>query len=259
MGGSDGDDPVAITKRRALISVPSPAYNMILDAAARSCNRPAVKLRELLGNRQSEPESAVLARKARVGLSKSLEHIRQELRRDAAAGVAHRELHVGVHPREAQLNLAAARGELDRVGEEVPENLLQSIRISRDRSRERLDNGFDSDVFGVRSRHNGGHCFVQNRRQVHRLNIQAKPASYNPRDVQHIFDNLFQSRCVAFDYVPRAFGFVRRDRLCPHHAGVAEHGVQRRSQFMRKGRKKLVLEAVRLVGPLVRACILDGE
>ena len=53
-------------------------------------HRAAVQLREVLHDRQAEPEAAVFARDRAVRLAERIEDVRQKLRRDAAAFVANR-------------------------------------------------------------------------------------------------------------------------------------------------------------------------
>jgi RimJ/RimL family protein N-acetyltransferase/CheY-like chemotaxis protein len=68
-----------------------------------------------------------------LGLPEALEDVREELRGDALAGVADEDLDVRVDPLEAHLHPPAARRELDRVRHEIPRDLLQAIRVARDR------------------------------------------------------------------------------------------------------------------------------
>ena len=50
--------------------------------------------------------------------------------RDADAGVAHGDLHVRIHALKPNLDLAAPPRELHRIGEEIPQDLLQSLRVT---------------------------------------------------------------------------------------------------------------------------------
>src|SRR5690606_4774033 len=89
----------------------------------------AMQFDELLHDRETEAESPVAASHRGVGLSKPLENVRQELRRNPFAGVAYRDFQVGIHTFEKHLNPASLRCELDRVREKIPNDLLQSSRI----------------------------------------------------------------------------------------------------------------------------------
>src|SRR5690242_8784360 len=74
----------------------------------------AVQLDQVADDREAEPDAA-LARPASyvLRLAERLEHVRQKLRRDAAAGVGDDDAHVARVALEAELDLAAGRRELD--------------------------------------------------------------------------------------------------------------------------------------------------
>ena len=93
-------------------------------------HRAAVQLGQLLRDREPEAEAAMLARERRVGLPEPLEDERQELRRDAAPVSLTVISTCEFDARETQLHPAAARRELDRVRQQVPDDLLQPIRIA---------------------------------------------------------------------------------------------------------------------------------
>src|ERR1043166_1627953 len=107
-----------------------------IGAVAGRGDRAAMQLRQLLHDAETEPEPAMLAREARVGLPEMFEDVREKLRRYTAARVADRDLDVRVHARQLQLDLAAASGELDRVRQQIPHDLQQSIWIAGYRRRQ---------------------------------------------------------------------------------------------------------------------------
>jgi hypothetical protein len=92
-----------------------------------------VQLDELLDQRQSEPDPGVDAGAGAVTLPKALEHVRQEFGGDPAARVAHHDLDVRARLSEVDLDVAALGGELHRVAEQVPDDLLEPVRIPGDR------------------------------------------------------------------------------------------------------------------------------
>ena len=59
-------------------------------ARALGADRAAVQLDQLLDDRQAQPQAAVAAGGGGVGLAEAVEHVRQELGRDALAGVGRR-------------------------------------------------------------------------------------------------------------------------------------------------------------------------
>jgi hypothetical protein len=78
------------------------------------------------------------------------------------------------------LHLAAARGELDRVRQQIPDDLLQTIRVSGHRRGQWLDHRFDPHASGVSRRHDGRHRIAQDRRQIDRLDVQAEATRDDP-------------------------------------------------------------------------------
>src|SRR5439155_13066258 len=94
----------------------------------------AVQLDQMTNDREPESQTAVGTRARAVGLPEAIEDVRQELGRDAAAGVAHAKLRLGARPLEADRDASVARRELDRGGEEVPDHLLQAGTVSRERT-----------------------------------------------------------------------------------------------------------------------------
>ena len=92
----------------------------------------AVQLDDVADDRQAETQAAVRALAAAVELAEAIEHERLELGSDAAAGVADLDDHsCFVFAREEQLDAAAGGRELDRVGQQVPDHLLQAGRRRR--------------------------------------------------------------------------------------------------------------------------------
>jgi len=72
-----------------------------------------VRLDQLFGDRQSEPETAVRAAVRAVGLAESIEGITEKLGLDSCSGVADGDLDRVLTMRQAGFNAAAFLGELD--------------------------------------------------------------------------------------------------------------------------------------------------
>ena len=102
-----------IDARRSTTSIVPPCISI----SCRAIDRP----------RPSPPRSRAMPA---VRLAESLEHVRQELGRDADAGVADGDFQVRVDALEPDLHLAAAVGELHRIRQQIPQHLLQAFRIA---------------------------------------------------------------------------------------------------------------------------------
>src|SRR6185436_16410811 len=101
-------------------------------AGAVDGNRSPVHLDEVPRQREPDAEPAELARRAGVRLPEALEDVRQVLGGDADAAVLHADHDRPVVAPRAQRDSAARRRELDRVRQQVPQDLLQPIAIGAD-------------------------------------------------------------------------------------------------------------------------------
>jgi len=79
-----------------------------------------VELDEVADDREAETQAAERPRDGSIGLPEALEEVGEEFGPDALARVANRQLEVGVHALEHDVDAPALGGELDRVGEEIP-------------------------------------------------------------------------------------------------------------------------------------------
>src|SRR5262245_49018559 len=84
-------------------------------------------------DRKAEPETARPPCRDGVRLSETVEDERQEVRRDATAGILIDELHIIVSTKEAHIDPAARRSELDGGTQKVPRDLVHPVGITRDR------------------------------------------------------------------------------------------------------------------------------
>src|SRR6185436_7754953 len=89
-----------------------------------------MSLDQMPNDGQAETETAVPSRAGSVRLQERLEHICQEVAPDADAAVAHSDFNQAIAAPERGLNLAARRRELDRIGKQVAEHLMQSRLIA---------------------------------------------------------------------------------------------------------------------------------
>ena len=101
------------------------------DALAVGAHLAAVQERDVAHQREADAQAARAARRRGVGLGEAVEHVRQELRRDADAVV----LAPGAARARACFSSetaigAALRRELDRVREQVGDELLQPAAVA---------------------------------------------------------------------------------------------------------------------------------
>ena len=95
-------------------------------------DRAAVHLHQRLADRQPQAQAAELPRDRAFRLLEGVEDPRQRLRLDADPAVVHLDDHVLLVRPAADAHAAAVRRELDRVLQEVPEDLLEPGRVGLD-------------------------------------------------------------------------------------------------------------------------------
>ena len=79
---------------------------------------------------ETQPKSAMRPRRAAVGLPKTLKDMRQKIRADALAIVGDLKVHVRIVLKGANASLPSRWRKLDGVREQIPDNLLQTMRVT---------------------------------------------------------------------------------------------------------------------------------
>ena len=87
-----------------------------------------------------------------IGLTKAFEHVRQKLCRDAWSSVAYLDCCVRFILCDAHLDDAARGRELGSIGKQIPDDLLQAIRVARNDLEFRLKVSLDPDLFRFQCR-----------------------------------------------------------------------------------------------------------
>src|SRR5581483_1171986 len=217
-------------------------------ARALGGDRPAVQLRQVSRNRQAEAEAALFARDRAVGLAEALEDVRQEVPADALPGVADRDLDVRVDPRERDLHAAPFGRELDRVREQVPDDLLQAVRVTLHQILTRAEYGLQTHAPGVSRRADRLDRVLYDAGDLDRRDFQPEFARNDSRDVEDVLDDLplrHGALLNRLDGAPPALVVKLPDA---QHPRPAEDAVERVAQFVRDGGEELILQAVGLLG-----------
>src|SRR5262249_30611051 len=95
----------------------------------------AVHLRQVAHYRQSEPYPPLPARARAVALAEAVEDERQKVRSDSEARVADRDFDILPYAFQLHLDLSSVGSELDRVCNQVPHDLAETVGIARHRAR----------------------------------------------------------------------------------------------------------------------------
>src|ERR1051325_5086066 len=114
-----------------------------------------MQLNEVPRDRQTQSQSALLPRNRSFRLTKTIEHVRQELRRDAVAGIADCQSSRRLDAVEIDAHTAAPLRKLDRVGEQIPDDLPQTIWVAFHQTLFGHKARLQSDAFHVGSRTQG--------------------------------------------------------------------------------------------------------
>src|SRR5439155_25647875 len=101
-------------------------------ARTRRLDRPAMQVNQLTDECEPEAEAAMAARAGAVPLAERFEDVRQQLWRDSLARIAHDEPHGVVAAFESHLYSPARWRELDRILDQVPDDLLQPCHVTQD-------------------------------------------------------------------------------------------------------------------------------
>ena len=216
---------------------------------------PAQQLGQFLGNRQSQTGSFVLARQSvalprdRCPLPKLLEDALLIFQRDADSGVFDDQ---GETARLAQfasnLNSPAFGGELDRVRQQVAQDLLELAEILQQHRQFGVHHPVEVDVFLVgQRRHRADRAFDQIRqRQLDGMQLHF--AAFDLGQIEHVVDEI-QQRASGRLNVPHITTLLFVQSLCvrQQHIAEAEDRIERRAQLVAHRREELVLEIVHLV------------
>ena len=172
--------------------------------------------------------------------------MRQQLRLDACALIGHGNARERPGALQPDPDTRARRTELDGIGEEVPDDLLQPIGIGKERTSIRIEGGVQLDILRVR------HALDRLDGRLddgHRIDLSAfnpQLARDDARDVEEVLDQLRKEFRVPLDHLKPSCGADRILESDPQHAGPSQHRRERRAQLVRDHRQEMVLGFVRL-------------
>ena len=148
------------------------------------------------------------------------------------------------------LNSSALRRELHGVHQEVPDDLLEAARVSRDGRRSRVEHVLQSNGLGLGRGPDRIKGSLDDGPEIDRTNVETHLARDNPRDIEEVVDELHLHLRSPFDRLGGApdLGVIHP----PQHLGLHQQGGERRAKLMRERRQELVLHQVRLFGLRLR-------
>src|SRR5579862_8882062 len=143
-----------------------------------------------LDDRQAYSQPTMTARSRGIRLPEALEHKRQKLGDDADTRVFYYDLNMRIDSLEDDLDPSAARSEFDRVAQQVPENLLQAVRIAAHQADPGVKKGTDADVLALSGSTHGLDGIVDHLMQTDGLYFEVDLAGDDATHVQQIADDL---------------------------------------------------------------------
>src|SRR5262249_6667469 len=164
-------------------------------------NRSAMELHEVASDRETDPEPTLGPRRRAVGLAKTLEGTLQKLRLHPPSGVGDADLEVIVQPAKIHGDPPANGSELDRVGDEVPDDLLEAVGISDDSSFAGAQTFIRPALYvlGLGRRPHRLDGRVDHVRKNRGAQLEPELAGDDPGDIEQVVDQLGLSEHVALD------------------------------------------------------------
>lgn len=133
--------------------------------------------------------------------------------------------------------------ELDRVGEQIPDDLLQAARIARNRPRVGVEHSHQTDTFDLGGGLHGLHRLGDHVGHHRLLYLQADFTRYNPAHIQQVLDHLRLRPRISLDGVKALLRILGIQGSGSEDLRPPEDGVERCAKFVAECRKEFILHA----------------
>jgi len=165
-------------------------------------------------------------------LMETLEYQRQVTALHAFARVSNSQIHELALSGQLHPHVSSGWREFDGIRQKIAEHLLHSASVTVDGTGLFwwIEDEFDSLVSGRMCER--FHRLVRHRSEHERANVELQLASDDSRYVEQIFNQLSLRPGIAFDNLNRAFRADAFQLVGRQHARPAEHGVERRPEFV---------------------------
>src|SRR5437762_8394951 len=190
---------------------------------------------------QTEPQAAVLARCGGVGLREAFEDVWNKFRINTLAAVPDTDLKVRADAAALYLDLFSSFRELDRIAQQIPKNLLDSLGICKYRLGSIRDLRHDGDASRRCRGLNRIHGRTDDGAGVRPLGPNFEFARDDLGDVEQIVHQLHLRSRISLDHVDCFLSLAPIQPSTLKEIAPSEDGGQRRPQFVRKGCQKLIL------------------
>ena len=200
---------------------------------------------ELAGKRQAEPGALDLL--AFRGLLELFEDRLDVFGSDSGTGIADRDFDVSVSEPRRDLNVSFRRGELDRVGNEVENDLTDAPFVGGHSNLLRFHRQPEFDSAATRPLGLHGDSAAQDFWEGDLRDLQLHPTGFDLGQVEEVVDQRKQMlACFENVFDVGQLAFVQlAEHLLVQHLGEPDDRVQRRAQLVRHVREELRLVLAR--------------
>src|SRR5262249_38823497 len=198
----------------------------------------AVQLDEMPDQRQTDPQAALSARTPALALAQAIEDERQGLGADASAGIADDDLDVRPDPLQLDLDPSIFRGELDRVLQQVPDDLLKTPGVAAHQEARHFENWLNPDALRLGRVTDRLQRVLDEAVQIDRLQGEPHLAADDLGDVEQIVEEPDLRLDVAGDDLDRPARLRLAELAALDEGRPAVHGVERIAQLVRDRREE---------------------
>src|SRR5262249_17359126 len=148
---------------------------------------------------QTQPQSAMLPRGTSVCLPETFEHMGQELGKDTIAGVLDDDFSIAAGGFQAQLDVTIQGSELDCIGKQVPDDLLQAITVAHNKADRIIDLDIHGNTFRAGSSAHTVESSRENSREIDSLPLDYQFPGQDAGHIQEVFNQAFLDFRVSAD------------------------------------------------------------
>ena len=203
-----------------------------------------MRLQDLPGEHKAEAGTANSAGPRSLAAEELCEQLLLLLARDPKSRVANPDPGIAANFRSSDLDLAAVRRVLDRVREEVADDLRKPVGVAV--YHQWLGCGLERQLVYLALRRVQRHLDPEQLVQVEVLGAKLEHAELVPLEVEQVVQQRRESTGFGADHLEVAPAFVRVDVPLQHQVGEAEHARERRSQLVRDVADELRLQTLAL-------------
>src|SRR5262249_31694139 len=158
-----------------------------------------VHFNEGLGDGEPHTQTAESSRTRRIGLSKTLEDVREKIRINPLTRIGDLHEDMAVRSFEADTNLSSCRGELHGIRQQIPNDLVKAMPVNPDGTKVLFQIPSHLQAFGCGRRKDGVDRLFDDRSGIQKLEVHRQLSRNDAGNVQQIVDELNLSGKISID------------------------------------------------------------